>query len=81
METQHATIQFKVGETVACRSIGDYDCIFKFEVVKRTNKFVTLLYYGEEKRVGIKVRDGREYCFPLGTYSMAPIVYASVEIQ
>jgi hypothetical protein len=74
MET--ATMKFKVGQTIAVRSIGDYDCVFKFEVVKRTDKFVTFKYFNELKRVGIKVRDGREYCFPLGTYSMAPVAYA-----
>jgi hypothetical protein len=45
-------------------------------VLSRTAKFVTLKYFDQEKRVGIKVRDGREYCYPLGTYSMAVSVHA-----
>lgn len=64
-------IRFNVGDQLSARSLCDYDCIFRFEVLSRTAKFVTLKYWGEEKRVGIKVRDGREYCYPLGNYSMA----------
>ena len=74
--TTEALIQFTVGEQLSARSLCDYDCVFRFEVVSRTNKFVTLKYYNELKRVGIKVRDGREYCSPLGSYSMSPTVSA-----
>ena len=69
-------IRFNVGDQLSARSLCDYDCIFRFEVLSRTAKFVTLKYWGEEKRVGIKVRDGREYCYPLGNYSMAVSVHA-----
>jgi hypothetical protein len=72
--------RFKVGEQVACRSLGDWDCIFRFTVIKRTAKFVTLLYFGDHLRVAIRERDGREFCYPLGTYSMAPLLYAGENI-
>ena len=74
------TIQFTVGEEVATRSACDWDCIFRFTVISRTAKFVTLNYLGKQKRVGIKVRDGREYCYPLGNYSMACSVSAGINI-
>jgi hypothetical protein len=82
METNTTTaiIKFTIGEEVAARSACDYDCIFRFTVISRTAKFVTLNYYGEPKRVGIKVRDGREYCYPLGNYSMACSVSAGINI-
>jgi hypothetical protein len=76
METNNDIIRFTIGEQLAARSLCDYDCIYRFEVLSRTAKFVTLKYFNEEKRVGIKVRDGREYCYPLGSYSMAPSVHA-----
>jgi len=74
--TTQDIIRFNVGDQLSARSLCDYDCIFRFEVLSRTAKFVTLKYFNEEKRVGIKVRDGREYCYPLGTYSMAVSVHA-----
>ena len=64
--------KFQVGQELAVRSLGDYDCVFRFTVVSRTAKFVTLSYYDELKRVGIKTDNESEYCYPLGSYSMAP---------
>jgi hypothetical protein len=74
--TTQNIIRFAVGDQLSARSLCDYDCIFRFEVLSRTAKFVTVKYFNQEKRVGIKVRDGREYCYPLGTYSMAVSVHA-----
>lgn len=81
MTTETATIKFTVGEEVAARSLCDWDCIFRFTVVSRTAKFVTLNYYGEPKRVTIRIRDGREYCYPLGTHSMAVSVHAGITVS
>lgn len=81
MQTQQATVQFKIGEQVAARSLCDWDSIFRFTVTSRTAKFVTLDYFGQPKRVAIRVRDGREYCYPLGTHSMAVSVSAGVNID
>lgn len=82
METNNNNIiRFTIGEQLSARSLCDYDCIYRFEVLSRTAKFVTLKYFNEEKRVGIKVRDGREYCYPLGSYSMAPSVHAQEEVN
>ena len=64
--------KFEAGQELAVRSLGDWDCIIRFTVVSRTAKFVTLNYYGEAKRVGIKTGAEGEYCYPLGSYSMAP---------
>jgi hypothetical protein len=80
MTTDTALIKFAIGDTLGTRSACDYDCIFRFTVVSRSAKFVTLQYYNDIKRVGIKVRDGREYCSPLGCHSMSPILYADDNI-
>lgn len=70
--------KFKVGQELSARSACDWDCIFRYTVVSRTAKFVTVEdRYSTLKRVGIKVRDGVEYCYPLGTFSMAPSIWAS----
>lgn len=68
--------RFVPGTTVQCRSYADYDCVFQFTVVSRTAKFVTLLYFGEERRVTLRTdSEGREYCLPLGRHSMSPMLY------
>ena len=72
-----AITKFKIGQELSVRSLGDWDCIFRFKVVRRSAKFVTVKYFDEEKRVSIRVRDGVEYCYPLGTYSMACSISAT----
>ena len=71
------TKQFEVGRTYWVRSICDYDTIFSFEIVKRTEKTVTIKSrtWGCDVKK-IKVRDGVETIMPLGTYSMAPMLTA-----
>lgn len=81
MTTATLTHQFEVGDKLAARSISDYDCIFRFEVVARTAKFVTVTDGYDTRRCAVKIdRDGREYLFPLGHFSMAPIVRAKVQV-
>jgi hypothetical protein len=74
-----AVTKFKIGQELSARSACDYDCVFRFTVVSRSAKFVTVKYFNDLKRVGIKVRDGVEYCYPLGTYSMACSISATEE--
>ena len=65
---------FTPGQELNQASICDSNCIFTGEVIKRTAKRVTIKtrMHGI-KTVGIKLDDnGNEFCFPFGTYSMAP---------
>lgn len=71
-----AVAQFIVGETYSCRSICDWDCIFSFKIVRRTEKTVTISYHGKEVRRTIRVADGSEQIDPHGRYSMAPVLRA-----
>lgn len=72
------TNKFRPGATYSTRSICDYDCVFSFRVVSRTDKTMTLNYLGKSRRVGIKVDEtGCEFAFPLGRYSMAPVINAN----
>jgi len=70
--------KFEVGATYFARSTGDYDCIYKYRVVKRTEKTITLDGDGWEKPQRKKVYDYNEieHCRPEGSYSMAPIIGA-----
>ena len=70
------TKQFQVGQTYSTRSACDYDCIFSFAVVGRTEKTVKINYHGKVTSKKIKIYDGLETIYPLGSYSMAPVLSA-----
>lgn len=71
------TATFQIGQTVTARSACDWDCVWSFEVIARTAKFVTLKDdHGKTYRVGVKVWQDEEYALPFGNYSMAPSVHA-----
>ncbi len=53
--------KFKVGHTYQTRSIGDHDSIFEIMVTSRTQKTVSYLYNGKQRRSNIKVDDNGEY--------------------
>ena len=74
--------KFKRGETYTVRSIGDYDAVSYYRIVRRTKKSVWIVLsnapagsLGNLRR--IEVFQGVETCFPEGRYSMAPILKAS----
>lgn len=71
--------KFEAGKTYMMRSPCDHECVWTFTVLKRTAQTVTL-----EDDFG-KIRKCRvtnfgtieESVFPLGRYSMAPVLRAS----
>ena len=71
--------KFIVGRTYRTRSACDYDCIFAWEVVARTEKQLTLSDRGNIFKRGIRTYNGVETCRPLGTYSMCPVISADRE--
>lgn len=71
---------FQVGATYVCRSFADYDCVWTFEVVRRTRCYVTLrdTLTGDVTRSRVYTTRGEEWCLPLGTgYSLAPVLRAN----
>lgn len=66
------------GMTLTARSVGDYDCIFKIQVMDRKGNFATVKTMTGVKRKKIHTTpDGEEYIMALGNYSMAPAFRAS----
>jgi len=45
-------------------------------VISRTEKTMMIKIYNEIKRVKISIYENKEQCYPLGKYSMAPIMDA-----
>jgi len=77
------TTKFNVGQVYSTRSIGDYNCIWNYRVIKRTEKSVWLQELtmfgenrGEVKRKSISVYRDEEQVKPQGSYSMCPILGA-----
>ena len=78
--------KFVVGESYTMNSPCCHDCGWRFIVKARTQQFVTLAYVdrrGDERetvrcRISRQTSEylGAESVFPLGRYSMAPILSA-----
>ena len=73
-------MKFKAGNNYGARSTGDYDCVFEYSVIKRTDKSLWLQVQGELKRLKIHCSDGVEHVFPLGHYAFCPCLRADKEI-
>jgi len=69
--------KFFSGQELSNSSLGDHSCIFAGKVIKRTAKTVTIETDEGVKRCKIFTdRDGGEYIYPFGRYSMATIFRA-----
>lgn len=71
-------VKFQVGRTYTCRSIGDHNCTWSFTIKSRTEKTITT-ECGKTFRIieKMSVSFGCEKVFPLGRYSMCPVLSAS----
>lgn len=70
-------VTFQINQTYACRSVGDYNAVWKFTIAARTAKTITTAC-GKTLRINARLTayDGIEKVFPLGRYSFAPILSA-----
>lgn len=72
--------KFEIGKEYSCRSICDHECAWTFTVTARTEKTITVTDGEKTKKLriiqGLSEWNGTESCYPLGKYSMAPILRA-----
>lgn len=72
--------QFEVGNKYSMRSICDHNCVWTYEVVERTAQTITISDGKKVKkcRISKKISEyrGAESVYPLGQYSMCPILSA-----
>lgn len=76
--------KFEVFKTYSCRSICNHECIWNFEIIRRTKTtvLVRLTTGTEVLRKKLYFDDkGNEMIYPLGQYSMAPILRAESEVK
>lgn len=68
---------FEAGKAYFCRSACDHNCTWTFTVASRTAKTIKTAC-GKTLRIHAKLTDYNkaETVFPLGNYSMAPILTA-----
>lgn len=79
-------VRFEVGQTYYGRFISNHSNVFVYRVVRRTEKSVwvqqlnrgTLEPWGEVERKALSTSymDEHEQCYPMGRYSMCPILGA-----
>ena len=69
--------KFIVGNHYYMSSPCQYTCVWKYTVAKRTDKTVLLADDDDGiKRCKIMKDNDGEYCYPLGRYSMCPVLRA-----
>lgn len=72
--------KFEIGQTYSMRSACMHDCIWSYTITKRTAQTVTITDGKETKTCRISKRTSEyrqaESIYPLGQYSMAPILSA-----
>lgn len=72
--------RFEIGKTYSMHSVCDHNCVWTYTVTGRTDQTVTISDGKEIKRCRInKVASqhrNAETVFPLGRYSMAPMLSA-----
>jgi hypothetical protein len=70
--------KFKIGQTYTTRSACDYDCVFTWTVVGRTEKSIKIVGDCLSKPTSRKIRIYGDYesVMPLGSFSMAPVISA-----
>ncbi len=85
MEANTNTVKFEAGNVYSCNSIGDSNCWWHFEVVRRTAKSVWIREVGSEevkrKAVSVSYDGSAETISPLGSYSMAPSLKADQNVN
>lgn len=70
--------RFEVGQTYSTRSLCDYDCIYRFTIMKRTEQTVWIKYHDRVKSRRVRIDyDGNEAIDPHGRYSMSPVLSAA----
>lgn len=68
---------FEPGKTYTTRSACDHNCIFTMKVLSRTDVTIKAVVEGKPKTLRPAVdEDGVEFVFPMGRYSMAPVIRA-----
>ena len=70
-------MKFESGKTYYATSICDSNCRWEFTVTKRTDKSIWI----NDKRFSVNDLSSDEFIFPLGRYSMAPMLRASREVD
>lgn len=72
--------KFEVGNKYSMRSACDHNCVWTYEVVERTAQTITIDDGKEVKKCRINKRlseyRNAESVYPLGQYSMCPILSA-----
>lgn len=72
--------KFEIGETYTMTSACDHEAAWTYEIIGRTAQTVTIADGKGTRRCRINKQiteeSGRESIFPLGNYSMAPILRA-----
>ena len=72
--------KFEIGKTYSMRSVCDHNCVWSYKVLSRTTSTITITDGKEIKKCRINKQYSEyrnaETVFPLGRYSMCPMLSA-----
>ena len=74
-------VRFEIGKVYECRSICDYNCVWTYTVIGRTESTITIKDNNtgatqKNRILGFSKQMGVETVYPLGRYSMCPSLCA-----
>jgi hypothetical protein len=71
------TKTFQIGLTYTDTAACDHGVVYSFTVVSRTEKSIVVEHRGEKTRRSVKMDNGVEFCFPMGKFSLCPVITAA----
>ena len=74
--------RFEVGSTYSMKSICDHNCVWFVKILKRSKCYLTVKISGTIQPVRCRIKHyiSGEYIYPLGRYSMAPMLKSERKI-
>lgn len=79
---QRKVLKFEVGKVYYTRFVTSYDTIIKVKILSRTEKTIKWIQLSRYKQPEVKtsrpfVFEGVENFYPIGRYSLAPVIRAN----
>ncbi len=80
-EIQEIENKFEIGKKYSTRSVCDHNCIYTAEIIRKTPKMVVIKIEGKIKRCKVHTWEGDQFFYPLGHYSMCPVISYTDKVE
>lgn len=77
VKADSGSASFVVGKSYSTRSAGNHECVFSWTITARKGQMLTLKDAdGAVSRRKVLSNEEGELCFPMGKFSMCPVIRA-----